>query len=300
VTFVIGVDGGGTRTRAVLLAADGRELARAEGPGAVVTSDTSEVAARAVSTAVHAAAREAGVTLPAAALWAGLAGAGREPASGRVEAALASAGLADRVHVATDAEAAFHDAFGQGSGVLLIAGTGSIALGRGGAGRWVRAGGWGQRVGDEGSGYAIGEAALRAVMRAHDGRGPSTTLSESVIESCAVASAEDIVGWIERASKGEVAALVPSVAHAAAAGDAAARAILGHAVSELAGHVAAILRRAERWPDPVPLALWGGLLGAGGPLRAATLEALAAHPVDVRDIDLDPPAGAAQMALALR
>ena len=123
----IGVDGGGTSTRAVVVDREGHELGRAVAGGAVATSHDPSAAARAVSRAVRDAAEVAGVQLPAAVLWAGLAGAGPKEAREGVTKAILRLRLADQVHVGTDVEAAFHDAFPQGPGMLLIAGTGSIA-----------------------------------------------------------------------------------------------------------------------------------------------------------------------------
>ena len=295
--FVIGVEGGGTRSRAVVLDERGVELGRAEGPGNVVTQEAPEDAVRAVSEAVRSAVDRTGLALPGAALWAGLAGAGREEARMSVSDALASAGLADRVHVGTDAEAAFQDAFGDGPGILLIAGTGSIVWARGDDGVWVRVGGWGQHIGDEGSGYAIGVAALQHVLRAHDGRDPPTGMTERVLAQSGVGDAAGLVEWIGSASKGEVAALAPMVAEAAASLDPAGTSILERAVTELEAHVGSVLERTGPWDEPAPLVMWGGLLGEGGALRSATLQALERYPVSVSHVELDPAGGAARLAL---
>jgi len=298
VTVVVGVDGGGTRTRAVVLDVLGEEIGRAEGPGGVVTLDAPEVAVRAVTAAVEAAVRQTGRQLPVAVLWAGLAGAGGEACRRRVTTELHRAGLAARVVVGTDADAAFAAAFEEGPGILLIAGTGSIAVGRLEDGTGVRVGGWGRTIGDEGSGYAIGVAALQAVMRAQDGRAPPTALTEPILAWCDVADPFGLVHWIDRASKAEVAALVPIVARAADEGDESATEVLAEAVVALEKHVAAMLGR-EGWPARVPLVLWGGLVAEGGPLRDAMVNAMAAYPVKLSGDPIDPPAGAATMALRL-
>lgn len=305
-TFVVGVDGGGTKARAVVLDADGRELARAEGPGAVVTVESPEAAVDAVRHAIVAAVAEARASgtrvpeTPAARLWAGLAGAGRPEARRLAEERLAASGLADVVEVGTDAEAAFHDAFDGGPGILLIAGTGSIALGRTAEGDWLRVGGWGHRVGDEGSGWAVGAAALRAVLHAADGRGPATALRDRVLDHCRVAEPEGLVEWAETATKADVARLVPLLAACAEEGDEAATAIVADAVASLTRHVAAMLARPKAgWTEPVPCVLWGGLVAdANGPLSKPVRAALARYPVDLLERPLDPPAGAARMALA--
>src|SRR5690606_25737159 len=152
----VGLDGGGTRTTVLVTDAAGAELARVEGEAGIV--DAREPAARAtvLRELVLRALERAGAAPPAAALCCALAGAGREPGRRALRAALEPLGIARAIRIVGDGEAAFHDAFGAGPGILLIAGTGSIAWGRAADGRTARAGGWGQALGDEGSGYALG------------------------------------------------------------------------------------------------------------------------------------------------
>lgn len=297
-TVVVGVDGGGTGTRAVLVDPTGRELGRAEGGASLVTLEDPRAAAHTVSLVVEAAAERARIRLPVAVLWAGLAGAGSRSGREAVEARLSRAGLADRVRVGTDAQAAFRDAFADGPGILLVAGTGSIAWARNGAGVVRRVGGWGTRLGDEGSGYRIGLDALRAVVRDEDGRGPRTEITEAVLAHVGVAEPGDLVAWVETASKGDLAALARIVTSLAEEGDLVADEILGRAVNELEAHLAAALDRAAPWIEKPPLVLWGGLLRRGGPLRERLLEAVVSrYPVEVVDAEVDAALGAAKLAL---
>lgn len=297
-TVFVGVDGGGTHTRAVIVDGQGRELGRAQRRGAVVRVDAPEVAAKAVGDAVRAAAAQVGVALPATTLWAGLAGAGTVDARAAVVRELEAAGLAERVVVGTDVEAAFHDAFGDGPGILLIAGTGSIACARGDSGTVVRVGGWGDRIGDEGSGFAIGSAALRAVVWAEDGRGQRTLLHARVLRHVGVDAAEGLVSWVATADKGDVAALVPLVVAASREGDEVATAIVDGAVSDLCEHVRAAAERAGPWPATPELVLCGGLLQPEGSLRPAMERAVSTLPVLLRARDVDPALGAARLASA--
>ncbi|MYC51842.1 MAG: hypothetical protein F4X47_05945, partial [Gammaproteobacteria bacterium] len=170
--YVAGVDGGGTRTRVLLLARDGATVGRAEGPAALVRPDHPAPAARVVADTVRRAADAAGVALPLPALWAGLAGAGRPRVRRALEAALRDERIAREVGVGTDVEAAFHDAFGGGPGIVVVAGTGSVVLGAAEDGRRLQVGGWGGVMGDEGSGYHIGVSAQRAHPAATDRRPP--------------------------------------------------------------------------------------------------------------------------------
>lgn len=297
-TLAIGIDGGGTHARAVIVDERAREIARAEAPGVVVSLQTADAAADAVREAVRGAAQAGGVQLPAAVLWAGLAGAGHEASRLSVERALAAAGLAKRVHVGTDVEAAFFAAFPEGPGLMLIAGTGSIAWGRGPAGALRRVGGWGQMLGDEGGGYAIGLAAARAVVRSEDGRAGPTTLHREVLRALGLKSTDELVPWAASANKSDVAALVPVVRRCADGGDAAARAILEEAVSDLEAHVTSLLRLTGPWPTRPGLLLSGGLIAPGGTLREAVERRLARHPVAVRPEEVDAALGAAMLALS--
>lgn len=298
-TYFVGVDGGGTSTRAVVIDEEGGELGRAEGPGSVVTRETPQKAVHAVATVVRAAVRNAGQIGAARALWAGLAGAGQDAARTAVLVALVKERVASVVHVGTDVEAAFQDAFDDGPGILLIAGTGSIAWARQASGHRVRVGGWGQDLGDEGSGYWIGTAALRSVVRAEDGRASGTGMAGPVLEHCGVAHARGLIGWVEAASKGEVAGLAPIVSQAARDGDAAATEIIEAAVAELDAHVAATLQKLGPTDDPPRLVLWGGLLAPGGSLHDVAREVLSRRPITLHDGPVDPPRGAASLARAL-
>jgi glucosamine kinase len=301
--FVVGVDGGGTRVRAVVLDREGRELSRVVGPGAVVTQADPGVAADAVAAVVRQAADEAGTGLPLDALWAGLAGAGHETARAAVREALAARDLARKLEVGTDVEAAFQDAFGEGPGILLLAGTGSVAWGRRVDGDEARAGGWGHLVGDEGSGWALGLGALRAVLRAADGRGPETSLARAVpraLDLSPHAFAEALVPWVAEASKSRVASLAQVVAAEASAGDTVARSLLEGAAEALVEHVDALHRRLPgREQETLVVALAGGLLGEGGVLRNAVASRLGDRGLEVLDRVPDPVRGAGRRALRL-
>lgn len=298
----VGIDGGGTRTTALATDAAGRELARAEGAAGIVNALEPTAGAQALAALARSVARRAGATPPAAvtAVCCALAGAGRDPERIALETALAQTGVAERVRVTTDAEAALADALGDGAGILAIAGTGSIAWGRDAQGRTARVGGWGLVLGDEGSGYSIGLAALRAVVRAHDGRAPGTALITPVLQVTGVGAEEGLVAWAAGAAKADVGALAPAVFLAADAGDEPARAILAEAGAGLAEHVAALYRRLGPWPDPTPLAFAGSLIAPGGPLRpwlAAAVTRIAAFQLVERPVDAA--RGAAALARAI-
>jgi N-acetylglucosamine kinase len=191
-------------------------------------------------------------------------------------------------------------------GVVLVAGTGSVAYGRNAAGEAARAGGWGYLAGDEGSAYWIGRAALAALARALDGRTDPTVLADSLPRrfpnGCAASEEWLRAIYRERWSPGQVAALAPVVSEAAEQGDTAAGAILaaaGQQLAGLAGHVLRKLRLAETDAGVVGA---GGLLEVKGLVRdtvAADLRREAPR-ATLRPARLPPVAGAVLLALAHR
>ena len=299
--YVAGVDGGGTRTRVLLLARDGATAGRAEGPAALVRPDRPAAAARVVADTVRRAAEAAGVALPLRALWAGLAGAGRRPVRRALEAALRDERVARGVRVGTDVEAAFHDAFGGGPGIVVVAGTGSVVLGAAEDGRRLQVGGWGGVMGDEGSGYHIGVSALRAIAAATDRRTPPTALTAAVLDLLGLDRPRQLSAWAESATKADIAALAPLAIHTARSGDAAAQAIVRRALDALGDQLSAAIR--ELFPaasgDPPAVALAGGLISPDGPLRADAERLVASAAGHLLSRAVTPERGAARLALTL-
>lgn len=258
-----GVDGGGTRTSLVLADAAGAELARVSGPAGIVDPRHPERSAEVIATLLRKALAQAGIDAPAAALCAGLAGVGNEAERVAVQSALASAGVAGAVRIISDGEIALHGAFGGGAGVLLIAGTGSVAYGRGPDGRMERCGGWGMMVGDEGSGYAIGRSGLAAALRSVDGREGETQLLPVLLKALSLDDPREIPPWAGRASKSDIAAMARHVLEVAAAGDGLAIRVVEHHARELATHVIALAHRLGPWQGDVPVVFHGGVLRSG-------------------------------------
>lgn len=295
----LGVDGGGTRSRALLVDAQGREIAAVEGPSGLVNSKDPAMAAAVVADLARRAAETAGAPLPLEGLWAGLAGVGQEGPRHAVEAALVDAGVAHRIGVGTDVEAARVDAFGEGPGILLVAGTGSVAMAVDPRGERVTVGGWGSDLDDEGSGYRIGLDGLRAVVRSADGRAPETSLGRALLQQTGVAAPPELVAWTAAAAKRDVAALAPTVMRAADAGDDAAAQVVRKALDGLRELLKAAVARTGEWSVPPPLALSGGLVMEGRPLREPVAAIGADLGCDVRTSPVVPERGAAGKALQL-
>jgi glucosamine kinase len=268
-SFVIGVDGGGSRTRVLIANESGQEVGMAEGEGSAVRPGEVERSAQVIAATIQQALTQATLGRAGArAACVGVAGVGRTDEREMLTDALDELGLADEVVVVPDALIALEDAFGEGSGVLLIAGTGSIAFGRGPTGTIARAGGWGPVCGDEGSGSWIGRRALGIVTAAHDGREPETSLTSSLLSAAGVDAIEALIPWAAHATPSDLADLVPAVLEVAATGDQRANSLLSLAVEELGLHVLALARQLfgdER--AAFPLALSGGLLARGSLIR---------------------------------
>lgn len=298
-TVFVGVEGGATRATALATDASGNPLARTSDDPIVLAGGDSSATVDALVRIIKETLDAAGVTR-ARAVSCNLTGAGRPQERIALEQALARFAVADQITVGTDADAALTDAFDTGPGIILIAGTGSIAWGRGESGELARTGGWGAIVGDEGSAFEIGRNALHAVFAAFDGRGEPTTLTNAMLAAADVQEVPQLVRWAESAGKKGVAGLAP-IAIEEARRDPMARAIEIRAVSDLTLHVTALAIRLEPWSAGVPVALAGGLLASGRPLRNPVRQRISAlHPgVVFLDRDVDGARGAALLARRL-
>jgi len=269
--ILIGADVGGSKT-AVGVSDGEKMLARADGAGAAIRPGRALASAAVIAEVVRRGLAGAG-RLSGDVLYVGAAGAGREPEREELRKALRGENLATTVMVSTDIEIALAAMFDEGSGIVVSAGTGSVAVGRDRAGKQHRIGGYGWQMGDEGSGYAIGRAALGAVSRAADGRSPRTALSERVLTASRSDSFDALIRWAAGASPAEVAALAPHVLDVAAHGDPLAQGICDYAARELT-QLAVCLVPVMDLQLPVGVALTGGLLSADGPLRRSVLARL--------------------------
>ena len=267
--IVIGVDGGGSKTHVIVADETGAEITSVEGPGSALRPGEAERSASVIAPLVADALASANMThVVPRVLCVGVAGAGDEGERQALWQALASRELAEDVVVHADAMIAVDDAFGEGAGILLISGTGSVAFGRSPAGTFARCGGWGPFFGDEGSGAWIGRRALSVVTAAADGREPETALTGAVLTAAQVDDVRALVPWAAAATPASYAALAPAVVSVAEAGDLRANAILSLATEELMLHIRALARQLfvdER--AAIPVALAGGMLRPRSPLR---------------------------------
>ncbi len=301
--LVVGVDGGGTRTRVLVADVQGRTLARLEGEATALRPGDERRSAEIIAVLVQEALAsiERAESRPST-LVVGVAGGGQERAAQALWQALASSRIADDVNVVADAEIALDDAFGDAAGVMLVSGTGSVAFARAPDGRIERCGGWGPVMGDEGSGAWIGRRALSVITAAHDGREPETALVGAILTALEAESLEDLIPWAADATPGDFATLAPIVVQVAAQGDLRANALVSIAVEELVLHVRTLARRCfvdER--ASVPVACAGGVLVKGSLVRKRVEQRLktAVPGAVVRSDEVDAARGAVKRALRL-
>jgi N-acetylglucosamine kinase-like BadF-type ATPase len=295
---VIGIDAGGTKTHGLLADQSGRVVGEATGPGANISTG-GELA---VEKSLHEVIDRllAGGEVVPSAIAIGMAGADRPDDHRVVRAILHRILRGTRAVVTHDALVALVAGAGDGPGLVLIAGTGSIAFGRDRGNRSARAGGWGYVLADEGSGYWIGRQALAAVMRESDGRGPVTALTPAILAALRLDRPAEIGprvyhGELPLAS---IAALAPLVGEAAAAGDALAADILARAADELCLAATAVIRRLNMGGDSFPCLLSGGIFSVPALSTDLTrrLAEVAPHAA-VRRLVEPPAAGAVRLAL---
>jgi N-acetylglucosamine kinase-like BadF-type ATPase len=234
-------------------------------------------------------------------LVAGLAGVADPARREGVLEHLQALGLAQQVEVVNDTRVSFAHAFEDRAGILLISGTGSHALARTPAGRWVRKGGWGLLLGDEGSAWALALRAIRAAVRSAEERALPTELTSWAFRTLGSRDPADWARWVEQATKADVAALAPGVVEVADQGDAVARVLVATAVEDLVDHVVPMLPEFERegatgFPS---LALLGGMIGPGRALRSRLLDALEEIPVHIIPEPPDGALGGCALALHL-
>jgi N-acetylglucosamine kinase-like BadF-type ATPase len=257
--LILGIDGGGTRTRASILAGD-KLLAHAEN-GSIkrlrVGAEAAETHLRALLKEVYA---QAGVT----GVYAASVGVASASMPGTAEwiTAVFHDFAVERSEVVGDEVIALDAAFRGGPGILQIAGTGSNTIGRAPDGSRETAGGWSSHLGDEGSGYWIGLHSLRRALKAHDREQPTQVL-EKIGEIWGTPDLDDLVNLGDSTPGPDFAALAPAINELAEAGDPVAVEVLRQAAADLVEFVLLVrakLRRKHAIAGEVPVAWTGGVI----------------------------------------
>jgi N-acetylglucosamine kinase-like BadF-type ATPase len=270
---VVGVDGGGTKTQAVVLDADfsilGEGLAGPSNPLRVGIASAAAAIRQAIDRACEAA-KLRRTDLIAAEI--GLAGARREELNARMREALLNLGIGEII-VVGDADIALYGATEGEPGLIVIAGTGSICCGINARGKTLCAGGWGPIAGDEGAGAWIARRALRAIAHAADGRGPTTSLTNAACTYFHVSDANDLSTAIyaPTITNESLASFGKHVIEAAKAKDRVAREILCEGGQELGRAAAAVIRNLKLERESFQVAYVGGVFDAAGELVLSSM-----------------------------
>lgn len=292
---VIGLDAGGTKTVG-LLADESGEVVREARAGGANFRVKGELGIEKTLYEVIAALDP---PVPLGGLCLGIAGADRPPQLEIVRGVIARFGFRKNVRVVNDANIALVAGTGDGVGVVVVAGTGSIAYGQDPTGASARSGGWGYLLGDEASAFWIGHAAVRQGIRGVDGRGPATSLFERICERVGVTSPQELADWFYALENPRirVAALASVVQEAADAGDEAAEQLLDMAADLLARSARAVVRQLDFPTTGFPLILSGGTFRACPSLEPRVRAVLDLPVADLRRLTVEPAHGAVRLAL---
>lgn len=292
---VIGLDAGATKTVGLLADERGHVLAQARGGGANLQVQ-GEAQLEAVFRAILADLGEVGT---AQALCVGLAGVDRPADEATLREILARLGF-PKARIVNDAVIALAAGSPSRTGIVVLSGTGSIAYGVDATGAHARAGGFGSLLGDEGSGYWLGNQVLRAIVRASDGRGPETRLTGMVLDALGIASTDELVPLVyeQHLPRSAVARLASRVERARAQGDGVASELLGRAAQELVLAAQAVARKLK-FDAPYSVVLAGGVFSACPSLGRLVIDRLGLPLGRPTVLDREPAMGAVALALDL-
>jgi N-acetylglucosamine kinase-like BadF-type ATPase len=297
---VLGIDAGGTKTVCLLANAEGQILSESRGGGANLQASGELEVEKVLHGVMEEAIGDRNVRPEAVCL--GIAGVDRPADADAVRGIMRRLGFKSRTLIVNDALVALVAGVGDEPGVVLIAGTGSIAYGRDAAKRAARSGGWGYLLGDEGGGFWIGRSALAAVVRQFDGRGPATLLTDLVLAEMRLASPTELIHAIydKGLQRQAIAAIAAVVQRAADARDAMASEILTRAGAELCAAAASVIGRLGMRGDVFRTVLAGGIFHAIPALVADVQTRLSevAPRSETQLLDVEPAVGAVRLAVA--
>jgi N-acetylglucosamine kinase-like BadF-type ATPase len=269
--FLIGIDGGGTKTVSVIAQACDRTIVGkgVAGP-ANYLKEGLHTARRSLGESVTEALEAAGLDRSQiCAVGAGLAGVGRSRDQKVMTRVLRRMFPSQPLLVGTDAFIALLGAMESAPGIIVISGTGSIALGMNRDGVLARSGGWGHLLGDEGSGYDIGRRGLMAALQDYDGRGPATAITRKIAKELCLERIDEMIPLLYsgETSPRQVAGLYPLILEAAEEGDSVASALIDQAAASLVEVALAVLRKLHMEKDDPVLAVSGGVFAHSPRIR---------------------------------
>lgn len=298
---LVGVDVGGSHTEAAVADRSLTLLSRTEGPGAALQPGHIAESARIIVDLILRSIESARNSGGPSAVVVGAAGAGRREFREALRKILwAELGKDCQLAITSDAEIALESAFGQEPGIMMASGSGSVGFVRDPNGRLWRVGGLGWRHGDQGSGYALSVGALEFALRAEESE-PARQLAVHLRQVPGCDSLEEALARLRAGDRSQVVALAHAVNEMFESGNPLAASLIREAAEHLANHITATVDRFPSDWRPVPVALGGGVLSDGSPVRRELLDIFQRRIPEVNhvDIEIDPPLGALAMAARL-
>ena len=281
--YILGIDGGGTKTKLLMTDAAGNLIVESESGSSNINADGYEKVRQVLQELAASTVKKAGMDPSGCiSLCMGAAGAGRIKEKEAIREIFKDIGFNCRLEVTDDVTTAFYGGLDGNAGVMVISGTGSICLGRNEKGEMHRCGGWGHVMGDEGSGYDIGRGVLSSIMRGFDGREPQSKMTPRVLEFLNLGGPEDLIEYIYRrvAGKKEIASLAVFADAGCAVGDAAAVSIIEHSAQELHLAVVTVINRLG-FTGTLEVCTGGGVLVGSEYLREIFIRLLSSSHPDV-------------------
>lgn len=261
--YVVGIDGGGTKTKLIVCNLQGEILDETiSGPSNILSSGY-DIAKASIQELIVKGIVEKGYLLEnCLMLCIGVAGAGRTSVIEQLEKIIREVGYDGNLLITHDAETALIGGTSSDEGILIIAGTGVICYGKTKEGITHRVSGWGHLIGDEGSAYSIGIKIMKAVMKAYDGRGDKTILTHLLLDAMAFQSPEEIVGFIYQPhiTKQHIASYAALIDKAYKHNDKVAVEIVQQTIEDLFKTVEAILIKLAFIDKPVKVVINGSVL----------------------------------------
>ncbi|MEM7585771.1 MAG: BadF/BadG/BcrA/BcrD ATPase family protein [Acidobacteriota bacterium] len=294
--FVIGIDAGGTKTVGLLADATGRVLTKTRSSGANLQIHGELGVEKVLFEVIE----SLDAPRPLAAVCLGIAGVGRPGEKEIIRGVLRRLGMRQAVRIENDAYIALVAGARERRGIVLISGTGSMAFGVDGRGNSARSGGWGYLLGDEGSTYWLGHAAVRRGIRAADGRDAPTSLGDRISQRLGLEVPAGLVSWFydQERFRHRVAELASLVEEAAEDDDTAARELLDQAARHLMRAARAVDRKLEL-SSPYDLVLAGGAFRACPSLVSRITAQLDLEHARIVHLQSEPANGAVALALDL-
>ncbi|HPH97458.1 MAG TPA: BadF/BadG/BcrA/BcrD ATPase family protein [Anaerolineaceae bacterium] len=300
-SLVIGIDGGGSHTRAFLADDKGKVLGKGVSGPSNHNRVGDQLAEISLNDSIHKAFQQANIPYqPVRSICLGMAGADRPADRSWLETWARKYQIASRIICVNDGQILISAGTPDEWGCGLISGTGSLAVGISPDGKNARSGGWGYLAGDEGSGYWMGIQALQAITKSVDDRGPGTLLLELVLNFWKLENSSQLIPYIygPNFERSEIARLARLVQSAAEQGDSIALAIESAAGQELARMVLSVTRKLN-FGSTTPCAFGGGVLTRYPALQRITLNECLKMGLELSPLSLveEPALGAVRIAL---